>query len=219
MPTWLITGANRGLGLEFATQLSKDASNTIIATSRSMAASALAGLEALDNKPRFHILECDTSSPASISALGEAVTALLDGDDRIDYLLNNAGVNVASQQTGLTVSPAAILENVQTNVVGPAMVVQALERHLKAGAVVMNMTSGLGSMADAGAAEVAKCTPYSISKAGVNMLTLHQASALRGRGVVVVCVDPGVSYSVSGVVYVKVKCANGSLCSGLRRLV
>lgn len=126
------------------------------------------------------------------------MATLLNGDDKVDYLLNNAGVNVASQQTSLTVSPAAIMENVQTNVVGPAMIVQALEKHLKTGTVVMNMTSGLGSMDDAGKAEVAKCTPYSISKAGVNMLTLHQASELRGRGVVVVCVDPGVSYSVSG---------------------
>lgn len=199
MPTWLITGANRGLGLEFVTQLSKDASNTIIAASRSMSRETLAGLEALDNKPRLHILECDTSSPPSIEALGKSITTLLDSSDsKIDYLLNNAGVNVASQQTSLTVTPTAILENVQTNVVGPAMIVQVLEKHLKAGAVVMNMTSGLGSMADAVAAETAKCTAYSISKAGVNMLTLHQASELRGRGVVVVCVDPGVSSSSLG---------------------
>lgn len=194
MPTWLITGANRGLGLEFVTQLSKDASNTIIATSRSMTPSTLAGLEALAIKPRLHILECDLSSPTSITALGEQVTGLLDGDSsKIDFVLNNAGVNVASQETGLTISPEAILANVQTNVVGPAMIVQVLEKHLGKGGVVMNMTSGLGSMDDTRKTEVTKCAPYSISKAGVNMLTLHQASHLRERGVVVVCVDPGVS--------------------------
>ncbi|KFY74535.1 hypothetical protein V499_05446 [Pseudogymnoascus sp. VKM F-103] len=191
MPTWLITGSNRGLGLEFVTQLSQDAGNTIIATSRSLSPSNLAGLKALDgNAATLHILECDTSSPPSITALGDQVTALI-GDTKIDYLLNNAGVNVASQQTGLTVTPEAILENMQTNVIGPAMIVQVLEKHLGRGGVVMNMTSGLGSMSDAKGAETTKCTAYSISKAGVNMLTLHQANALAGRGVVVVCVDPG----------------------------
>lgn len=194
MPTWLITGTNRGLGLEFVTQLSKDAENTIIATSRSLSPETLAGLKALDSKATLHILQCDASSPASITALGEQVTPLLSASSgKIDYLLNNAGVNVASQQTGLTVTPDAILDNVQTNVIGPAMIVQALEQHLKEGSVVMNMTSGLGSMSDAVGVETTKCTGYSISKAGVNMLTLHQASGLRGRGVVVVCVDPGVS--------------------------
>ncbi|KFY87129.1 hypothetical protein V500_07167 [Pseudogymnoascus sp. VKM F-4518 (FW-2643)] len=191
MPTWLITGANRGLGLEFVTQLSKDVSNTIIATSRSMSRETLAGLEALDIKSRLHILECDTSSPSSIEALGKDVSSLLNGGDKIDFLLNNAGVNVASQLTSLTVTPEAILENVKVNVIGPAKIVQVLEGHLKQGAVVMNMTSGLGSMADTRATETTKCTAYSISKAGLNMLTLHQASHLREKGVVVVCVDPG----------------------------
>ncbi|OBT78948.1 hypothetical protein VF21_02862 [Pseudogymnoascus sp. 05NY08] len=191
MPTWLITGANRGLGLEFVTQLSRDAENTIIATSRSMSSETLAGLKAVDTKATIHILQCDTSSPPSITSLGEAVTSLLSDSGKIDYLLNNAGVNVSSQQTGLTVTAEAIAENMQTNVIGPALIVQVLEKHLGKGGVVMNMTSGLGSMADASSAETAKCTAYSISKAGVNMLTLHQASALGGRGVVVVCVDPG----------------------------
>lgn len=201
MPTWFITGANRGLGLEFVTQLSRDASNTILATSRSLSPSTLAGLKAVDGKATLHILECDTSFPPSITALGEAVTTLLGGEGKIDFLLNNAGVNVSSQQTGLTVTPDAILANMQTNVIGPALTVQVLEQHLKKGSVVMNMTSGLGSMSDAKGAETAKCTAYSISKAGVNMLTLHQASALAGRGAVVVCVDPGVSNpdSISGV--------------------
>ncbi|KFY37993.1 hypothetical protein V494_04567 [Pseudogymnoascus sp. VKM F-4513 (FW-928)] len=191
MPTWFITGANRGLGLEFVTQLSQDEGNTIIATSRSLSPSTLEGLKALGNESRLHILECDASSPPSITSLGEQVTSLLGGDGKIDYLLNNAGVNVASQQTALTVTAEAILENVQTNVIGPALIVQVLEKHLGEGSVVMNMTSGLGSMSDASESETTKCTGYSISKAGVNMLTLHQASGLRERGAVVVCVDPG----------------------------
>ena len=55
----------------------------------------------------------------------------------------------------------------------------------------MNMTSGLGSLAYNRTKETVDCTTYSISKAALNMLTVHQASDLKGKGVVVVCVDPG----------------------------
>lgn len=192
MGIWVITGANRGLGLEFVTQLSKDVSNTIIATSRSMSKETLSGLQALDIKSKLHILECDTSSPASIELFGKEVNTLLGGG-KIDFLLNNAGVNVQSGLTALNVTPEAIVDNFSVNVIGPAKIVQVLEIHLQSGSVVMNMTSGLGSMADASAVDETKCTAYSISKAGLNMLTLHQASNLKNKEVIVVCIDPGVS--------------------------
>lgn len=192
MGIWVITGANRGLGLEFVTQLSQEGSHTIIAASRSMSRESLSGLQALDTKVNLHILECDTGSPDSIESFGKQVTALLDGQ-KIDFLLNNAGVNVLSELTSLSVTPEAITENMNVNVLGPAKIVQVLETHLQSGSVVMNMTSGLGSLADASGSEQTKCTAYSISKAGLNMLTLHQASELKKKGVVVVCMDPGVS--------------------------
>jgi NAD(P)-dependent dehydrogenase (short-subunit alcohol dehydrogenase family) len=192
MGIWVITGANRGLGLEFVTQLSKDGLNTIIATSRSMSRESLGGLQALDIKFNLHILECDTSSPDSIESFGKQVTALLDAR-KIDFLLNNAGVNTQSELTSLNVTPEAITENVSVNVIGPAKIVQVLERHLQSGSVVMNMTSGLGSLTDTSTTDQTKCTAYSISKAGLNILTLHQASNLKKKEVVVVCVDPGVS--------------------------
>lgn len=187
MAVWVITGANRGLGLEFVAQLSRDSANTIIATSRSMTVEALADLNALKTKS-VHILECDAGSADSIEAFAKQVSVLL-GTRKIDFLLNNAGVNVQSQQTALNVTAEAITENMLVNVLGPAKIVQVLDAHLQSGSVVMNMTSGLGSMTESRGG--GKCTPYSISKAGVNMLTLHQASELGPRGVVVVCVDPG----------------------------
>ena len=79
------------------------------------------------------------------------------------------------------------------NVMGPAKMVQVFTENgmLGKGSVVMNMTSGLGSLAYNRTKEMAECTVYSLSKAAVNMLSVHQASQLRERGVVVVCVDPG----------------------------
>lgn len=192
MAIWVITGANRGLGLEFVTQLSKDGSNTIIAASRSLSTESLIGLRALDIKVNFHILECDTSSLDSIESFGRQVAAIIPGR-KIDFLLNNAGVNVKPELTSLDVTSESITENMAVNVIGPARIVQVLESYLQSGSVVMNMTSGLGSLADTKTMDQTKCTAYSISKAGLNMLTLHQASNLKKREVIVVCVDPGVS--------------------------
>jgi len=190
MPVWVITGANRGLGLEFVTQLSKDPSNTIIATSRSMSRDSLKALESLGIKFNLHILECDTSSQASIETFGKSVTSILDAE-KIDFLLNNAGINTHPKMTSLDVTPEVLAEHISVNVMGPAKTVQVLERHLKDGSVVMNMTSGLGSLAYNRTKDPTECTPYSISKAAVNMLTVHQASNLKKKGVVVICMDPG----------------------------
>lgn len=78
------------------------------------------------------------------------------------------------------------------NVAGPAKTVQVLEKHLQEGSVVMNMTSGLGSLAYNSTKDPTQCTAYAISKVAVNMLTVHQASDLKKKGVVVICMDPGV---------------------------
>lgn len=196
MGIWVITGANRGLGLEFVTQLSQDSSNTIIAASRSLSQESLSGLQALDIKVNLHILECDTSSLDSIESFGKQVTALIN-NRKIDFLLNNAGVNVQPEMTSLNVTIEAITENMSVNVIGPAKIVQVLDSHLQSGSVVMNMTSGLGSLEETRMMDQTKCTAYSISKAGLNMLTLHQASNLKIREVIVVCVDPGVRPSQS----------------------
>ena len=193
MPVWVITGANRGLGLEYVSQLSKDSSNTIIATTRSLSRdlSALESLKKSSNK--LHILECDTGSQDSITSFGKEVSSLL-GAEKIDFLLNNAGINAQPQQTSLTLTPEALTEHVSVNVMGPAKTVQVLEKHLQQGSVVMNMTSGLGSLAYNRTMDPTKCTTYAISKAAVNMLTVHQASELKKKSVIVICMDPGVSH-------------------------
>jgi NAD(P)-dependent dehydrogenase (short-subunit alcohol dehydrogenase family) len=185
--TYVITGANRGLGLEFVRQLSATDSNTIIAGVRSLKGD-LTDLQALaSNSHTIHILECDTASLDSISAFGAAVTKTLGLDDRVDYLFNNAGINTAPTQTALKLDPKDVQEHVTVNVLGPAKTVEALLPHLGQGSVVVNMSSGLGSCGRG----VTKATTYSISKAALNMLTVHQAAELRGRGVKVISMDPG----------------------------
>ncbi|PMD43060.1 NAD(P)-binding protein [Hyaloscypha variabilis F] len=192
MPVFVITGANRGLGLEFVRQLSTDSSNTILAATRSLSRD-LSDLESLKSKgATIHILECDTGSQDSITAFSKQVASVLGGDDKkIDFLLNNAGINATPKQTSLTLTPDSLANHINVNVLGPANTVQVLESHLQKGTVVMNMTSGLGSLGYSRTKDPTGCTSYSISKAALNMLTVHQADNLKGKGVVVVCIDPG----------------------------
>lgn len=195
MPVWVITGVNRGLGLEFVTQLTSDSANTIIGTTRSLSRDSK-GLESLKNKAaKFHLLECNTGSQESIVSFGKEVSSLL-GSEKIDFLLNNAGINSQPHLTSLTLTAEALSEHMNVNVMGPAKTLQVLESHLQKGTVVMNMTSGLGSLALSLAMDPSKCAAYSISKAAVNMLTVHQADNLKKKGVIVVCMDPGVSRPV-----------------------
>lgn len=74
---------------------------------------------------------------------------------------------------------------------GPAKVTELLLPHLQKGSVVMNMTSGMGSISAVVESQWAGSTTYSISKAALNMLSAHQSVLLKERGVVVVAMDPG----------------------------
>jgi NAD(P)-dependent dehydrogenase (short-subunit alcohol dehydrogenase family) len=192
MPVYCITGANRGLGLEFVRQLAQDTSNTIIACIRSNATDT-SDLQFVASKTT-HILVCDTGSSASISSFTKALASTLS-NKKIDFLLNNAGVNSVSHQTALTIGEEDLHREIQINVLGPATIVSKLVDAglLAESARIMNMTSGLGSMERSLGISPRKCATYSISKGALNMLTVHQSGDLREKlkEVVVVCMDPG----------------------------
>ncbi|KAK4935513.1 hypothetical protein LTR10_023424 [Elasticomyces elasticus] len=187
MPTYVITGANRGLGVEFVRQLSSNSSNTVIAAVRSLQGD-LDDLKKLSSQvqAKVHVLECNTGDIKSIHKFGEDVKQVLGGK-QIDYLLNNAGINSTPDQTSLDITAESLREHIDVNVAGPAETVKTLLPQLGKGSVVMNMTSGLGSCGK----KLPKCTTYSISKAAVNMLTVHQSEQLKDRGIQVICMDPG----------------------------
>jgi NAD(P)-dependent dehydrogenase (short-subunit alcohol dehydrogenase family) len=138
MPVYAITGANRGLGLEFVRQLLSDSSNTVIGAVRSTN-NDLSELKALDKDGRLHILECDTSSTSSISKFGEGVTKILGQDRQLHYLLNNAGINGVPDQTSLDLTETDLQKHISVNVFGPAKTVQVVLPHIQKGTVIVNM--------------------------------------------------------------------------------
>ncbi|KAB5572159.1 hypothetical protein GE09DRAFT_659869 [Coniochaeta sp. 2T2.1] len=194
MAIYCITGANRGLGLEFVRQIAANPENTILATSRLTSPEDVSDLKALSSS-NIHVLQCDVSDVDSIKSFVGEAGKVLSGGKKIDFLLNNAGVNHKSEQTSLDADAEAILQNVRINVVGPAKVVQFF---LQAGLLsenvrVLNMTSGLASMAKSSTISPRKCAPYSISKAGLNMLSVHLADDLRAKlpSSILIVMDPG----------------------------
>ncbi|KAG7289156.1 hypothetical protein NEMBOFW57_005519 [Staphylotrichum longicolle] len=195
MPVYCITGTNRGLGLEFVKQLAQSSTNTIIATTHPRATD-LADLHAVAS-PSTHILTCDVSSIPSIQSFIQEATHALNGGhlQKIDFLLNNAGVNLAPQQTSLSLGPDELHAQFAVNVLGPAKLVELL---LAAGLLspsvrILNMSSSLGSMQFSSSLRPRWCAGYAISKAALNMLTVHQSEDVRRElpGAVVVAMAPG----------------------------
>ncbi|MCJ1412567.1 hypothetical protein MMC19_006664 [Ptychographa xylographoides] len=193
MPTYALTGSNRGLGLEFVRQLStSETSNTIFAGVRSLSGdlSDLKALASQSKSTKIHILECDTSSLKSMQSFATEISSALGKTGKLDFLLSNAGINSVPNESSLTITPEGLAEQITVNVLGPAKTAEYLKAHLQSGSVVMNMTSGLGSVERSKGMTPRKCCTYSISKAALNMLTVHQAEDL-GEGICVICMDPG----------------------------
>ena len=184
----LVTGANRGLGLEFVRQL-LEGGRRVVATARhpgkATSLNALAG----EYPGRLHVLPLDVADARSRAELVKELP-LLAGDDaplRIDLLVNNAGVLHSGERFG-GVTQATLEDSLRTNAIGPFLLVQALAPLLADGARVANLSSQLGSV---GRVSRFGTPSYAISKAAQNMATAQLAQALAPRGIVVAAFHPG----------------------------
>ncbi|KAK0938778.1 hypothetical protein LTR48_004741 [Friedmanniomyces endolithicus] len=199
MPVYVVTGANRGLGLEFVRQLSQSTDNTVLACVRS-SSSDLADLKQAykPNESNTHVLHCDTGNLSSIQSFAKEVQKTLGGDRKIEFLINNAAVNSKPEQTSLSIGPDDLTNEIRINVLGPAKTTEFLlaEGVLAKTARIVNLSSGLGSMAVSLGITPRKCATYSISKGASNSLTVQQSGELREEGklgpkCVVISIDPG----------------------------
>jgi NAD(P)-dependent dehydrogenase (short-subunit alcohol dehydrogenase family) len=181
----LVTGANRGLGLEFVRQLLARGER-VVATcrhpGRATALNALAG----EHPGRLRVLPLDVAAPRSIAELAHELP-LLDEALSLRLLVNCAGVLHSGERFG-AIDPATVEDSFRTNAMGPLLVTQALAERLADGAKVANLSSVLGSVAS-----VARfgSPSYDMSKAAQNMVTALLAKALAPRGIVVLALHPG----------------------------
>ena len=181
----LVTGANRGLGLEFTRQLLARGDRVIAACREPAEADALSALA--DAHPeRLHVLSADLALTDSVDALAHDAERLFDG---LDLLINNAGVLITGETFG-NVSAESLQSSLATNAIGPFLLTQALAPLLAKGnrAVVANISSELGSIANT----TRVYTPsYAISKAAQNMASVLLAHGLADKNVRVVALHPG----------------------------
>ncbi|KZV79223.1 NAD(P)-binding protein [Exidia glandulosa HHB12029] len=171
MPTWLVTGTSRGIGLELATQLAADSGNTVFASCRKPdTASTLNDLA--KSYTNLHVVALDVDDESSARAAAEAVKTILPAGAGIDYLINNAGWAVSGSVENIDLEVIAGTFN--THVLGALRVFRAFLPLLKAGnrKVVVQVSSELGSLELVNDPRVGARSPsYSIAKVGLNMLT------------------------------------------------
>jgi NAD(P)-dependent dehydrogenase (short-subunit alcohol dehydrogenase family) len=185
----LVTGANRGLGLEITRQLLARGARVVATRRQPRKAAALHAL-AGEYPGRLHVLPLDVSDPKSIAGLVRELPLLDAGEGegaRLELLVNCAGVLHSGERFG-SVAAATLEDSFRTNAMGPLLLTQALAPRLADGARVANLSSVLGSIAS-----VARFgTPsYNLSKAAQNMATVLLAQALQPRGIVVLALHPG----------------------------
>ncbi|KAI0353823.1 NAD-P-binding protein [Trametes cingulata] len=181
---WLITGSNRGIGLELTKQLLQSPSNIVVAGCRSPPSATALNALAESNKGRVHVVQLDIADRKSVTDSVQKVTAAL-GDKGIDYIINNAGVNEADDRAfGMDLD--ALERTFHINVAGSAAVAQAFLPLLERGAkkTIVNVSSSLGSIGfDLGPVFAS----YSITKTALNMLTYKQAKERPDLTVISMC--------------------------------
>jgi len=181
----LVTGANRGIGLEVCRQLARLGLKVVLtARDEAKARAAVAALEAQGGQIVAQPL--DVTDAHSIAAVKEWLERELG---RVDVLVNNAGVYLDEGVSGLEVDAGTVRATLETNALGPLQLCQALVPLMTAhhyGRIV-NVTSGYGQMDSM----TSRTLAYKISKLALNGITRILADELRDSGVLVNAVDPG----------------------------
>ena len=182
MKTVLITGANRGIGRQTAQELSGMGFRVYLG-SRTAKTN---GEPVQEIKGKAFWIRMDVSETKSI---GQAANWLAKTEDKLDILINNAGIYPDKGASITNISRAQMVATFQTNVFGAIEVTQALLPLLRRSqaARVINVSSGYGKLSGLSASVPSYC----LSKLALNGVTLIFADKLRADGISVNSVDPG----------------------------
>jgi NAD(P)-dependent dehydrogenase (short-subunit alcohol dehydrogenase family) len=181
----IVTGANRGLGLEFVHQLLARDWRVVAGCRKPGQALKLTGYAAA-HPGRLHVLPLDIASERSIAGFARESAMVTE---RADLLINNAGVLVSGERFG-TVAAKSLTDSFAANASGPLLLAQALAGLLQASeqARIANISSQIGSIANTQSFRTAS---YAMSKAALNMATRLMAAELLAHGITVACFHPG----------------------------
>ena len=179
--TALVTGANKGIGFEVARQLARLKFRVFLGARNASAGRAAA--EKLSGDGAVTFLEIDVSDPESIA---RAVTEFSTASDRLDVLINNAGILLDDDTGALTITRDIFETTLRTNALGSWLVAQSFVPMLKKSDAprIVNVSSSGGQLAD-GADGWSPA--YCVSKTALNGVTVQLAAALPKFAVNSVC--------------------------------
>ncbi|MFC7306517.1 SDR family NAD(P)-dependent oxidoreductase [Streptomyces monticola] len=178
----LVTGGNRGIGHEVCRQLA-GLGHTVLLAARSAEAAEKA---AADIGPDTYPVQLDVTSAQDMERVADEVKRRFG---RLDALVNNAAITYDTWQRAADADLSVVREAAETNLYGPWRLTQTLLPLLRASprGRVVNVSSGVASLADMGTAPPA----YATTKVALNALTRMLAAELRADGILVNSVCPG----------------------------
>jgi NAD(P)-dependent dehydrogenase (short-subunit alcohol dehydrogenase family) len=189
----LVTGANKGIGLEIARQLGKAGHRVLLgARDDSRGREAAHSLQSEGIDVRYVVIDL-----SDVTSLASTAADIEENEGRVDVLVNNAGITVQTDGLPGVADLDAVRQAFETNFFGTVAVTQALLPLVKksTSGCIVNVSSGLGSItlnSDPNWAFAAvKFLGYNSSKAALNMFTVLLAAELRESGIKVNAVNPG----------------------------
>lgn len=175
MKTAVVTGANRGIGLELTIQL-LDSGYNVHATYRSNKG----GLEQIEND-NLSIHQMDVRDKTQVTNVVQSV-------EKIDLLINNAGVADGRWQSISEIDMEHALEVLNVNAVSPVLVTQQSMPKLVDGSKVVMMSSLMGSISDC---QSGRSYAYRASKTALNMFSMAMKNELDANGISLLIMHPG----------------------------
>ena len=176
MKSVVVTGANRGIGLELVKQL-LDSGFRVYATYRS----EMGGLASLSNQ-NLSIHQMDVRDSAGIDNLSNSI------EGEIDLLINNAGVADGRWQSISEIDMQHALEVIEINSIAPVLITQKLLNQMSDDSTIVMMSSLMGSISDCMSG---RSYAYRASKTALNMFSIAMKNELLEAGISILILHPG----------------------------
>ena len=176
MKSVVITGANRGIGLELCKQFLANGYR-VFATYRSNSG----GLEDISN-PNLSTFKLDVRDASNVQAFASSI------EGSVDILINNAGISDGRWQSISEIDMQQAMEVIEVNSIAPVLVTQKFETKLKSGSKVVMMSSLMGSISDCMSG---RSYAYRASKTALNMFSMAMKNELESQGISILIMHPG----------------------------